>query len=325
MKPIRSEGDLDDLARAAQALAVIAAWRELGLLAALADGPVALEALPAHPRGLATTAPLMAHLGLIRGDGVRYELTEPARALLAGGLMPGQRDFGFFRDLSRTAEAIADGGPVRGDDGRPKRTVGGTRPGDRQATAAFLQMLYDSAADPARQVLEWTAPRLAPDAAVLDLGGGHGRYARVFADAGHPTTLLDQPMVIELARERHGEALRYLEGDFLDGAPLGGPYGAALLSNIVHGQSPEENRRLVARLHEALEPGGLLVIKDMFLDDLGDNPEPAVFFGLTMLFFTEGGRSYGLREVDAWCRGAGFQPVERAVLGRFTLAFARRR
>jgi len=304
--------------------AVIAAWNERGLLRALASGPVALSELDADERAVATTAPILAHAGLIMGDGERYELTDVARDLLDRGLLLGARDLRHLRGLGRLSAVMADGGPAPGDDGKPQLTTGGVQPEDPQASARFLQMLYDSAADAAPRTFDWTAPRIKPGASVLDLGGGHGRYARCFADAGFTATLLDLPMVVSLARERHGDALRYREGDFLAGAELGGPYDCALLSNIVHGQSDDENRALIARLHDALTPGGLLVLKDMFLDDLGQDPTEAVYFGVTMLFYTAHGRSYDLREVAGWCQAAGFEPIETAALGRFTLAFARR-
>lgn len=324
MKPIRSEGDVDELLDAARTAAVIAAWKERGLLRALADGPVALSTLDADPRAVATTAPILAHAGLIMGDGERFVLTDVGRDLLDRDRLLGWRDLRHLRELGRMGDVMADGGPVLDDAGRSRVSTGGVRPEDPEASASFLQMLYDSAADAAPRTFRWTAPRVKPGGHVLDLGGGHGRYARCFADAGFTATLLDMPMVVALARARHGDALRYLEGDFLAGAALGGPYDCALLSNIAHGQSSDENRALIARLHDAMLPGGVLVLKDMFLDDLGRDPAEAVYFGVTMLYYTARGRSYDLREVGAWCAAAGFEPIESAALGRFSLVFARK-
>jgi len=106
-----------------------------------------------------------------------------------------------------------------------------------------------------------------PQSAVLDLGGGHGRYARAFADAGHTVTLFDQPAVVGLARKRHGEALRYIEGDFHEADSFGGPYDLVMLCNIVHGESAAANASLVARAARSLRSGGRLAIRDMFLDE----------------------------------------------------------
>src|SRR5690606_9520379 len=107
-------------------------------------------------------------------------------------------------------------------------------------------------------------------------------------ELGHRATLFDKAVCVDFARELHGEALEYRVGDFFRD-DLGGPYDAALLSNIVHGFSLDENRSLITRLAKALKPGGYLVMKDMFIDDLGADPENAVTFGMTMLLYTQGG------------------------------------
>lgn len=127
----------------------------------------------------------------------------------------------------------------------------------------------------------------------------------MLVDLGFDVTLYDIPEVIELARERHGDALHYLGGDFLtDG--LGGPWDGIFISNVLHGLEEADNRVLLARLREALQPKGKLVIKDMFLEQSGGSPDGAAAFALNMLFFTEAGQSHALESVAAWCRDAGF-------------------
>lgn len=230
-----------------------------------------------------------------------------------------------LRDLTRLVDVLRAGGPVRDDHGVSRATVGGVRPDDPEGSRAFLDMLYRGSERMALETFQWTR-HLLPDGAahVLDLGGGHGRYARTFADAGHRATLADLPMVVEIARDRHGEHLEYIEGNFLQKLDLGGPYDLVLLSNIVHGQSAQENAALVARLAEILRPGGVLVLKDMFLDDRERYPARAVFFGLTMLFYTEQGRSYSLSEAAGWFRAAGLEAVAVTSLDTHDLHIARR-
>lgn len=324
MRTIQSERDVLELLYAAKALATIAAWSDRGLFDALAEGPKTLDALDGDPRALATTAPVLAHLGLLVGDGHRYDLSNEARALHAAGELPTGRNLAYLRELSRMDEVLAEGGPVAGDDGAPRLTSGGVTPDDPEATRRFLDMLYRTSEVSAGRVLEWTQPRMRAGAAMLDIGGGHGRYARTFADAGFPATVFDMPLVVDLARERHGDALSYLTGDFHTCEGFGGPYGAILLSNIVHGESGAQNADLVRRCHAALEPGGVLVLKDMFIDEQGRDPQNAVFFGLTMLFYTRLGRSYDLAEVNRWLAAAGFGAPEIAVLETHALVFARR-
>lgn len=325
MKAIQDESDFDAMVRAAKALAVVAAWSRLGLFDALAEGPRRIDALPAHPRGLATTVPVLKHLGLLVGDDERVALSPVARRLHETGGLPTERNFEWLRDLGRMAETIRDGGPVLDDAGEPKVTDGGVRRDDPERTAAFLDMLYERSATSAAATYEWLAPLLPKGASMLDVGGGHGRYARTFVEAGHRATLFDFPQVVEYARRRHGDRLTYLAGDFRnDDAEFGGPHDLVFLSNIVHGEPDAENRRLLKRLAACLKPGGWLVLKDMFIDEHGRDPESAVFFGLTMLYYTRAGESPTLSRAREWLEGAGLVDVHVTVLEGYQLVRARR-
>lgn len=318
MQRIHQEQDLDVLRRATQAGFVIAAWSSAGLFQALSDGkPRAVHELPAHARAIELTAPVLVHLGLLALDGERgYALTRTAQALLASGALTGFSP-GGLAEFAQLDRVMRDGAPIRA-------TEGGVVADDREATRGFMEMLHRRSADSAEEVARWVAPRLKGGAHVLDLGGGHGRYAHTLVTHGLRATLFDVPVCIELARERHGEALAYRAGDFMQD-DLGGPYDAVLLSNIVHGLGASEVRKLLARTRGALAPRGLLVVKDMLLDDHGADPEEAAFFSLLMLLYTRGGKSHGLGELRALCREAGLSPEDHVYVPdqRFSLLLAR--
>jgi hypothetical protein len=146
MKRLRTEAAVNALFNAATAVAALAAWQQLGLLDALAQGPKALEELPGELRALEISAPVLAHIGVLVGDGRRYALSEDVARLLAEGALPSGRDLGFIKDLSRLAEVLERGGPVWGDDGAPKETTGGVRPEDSEDTWAGMQAHAASAA-----------------------------------------------------------------------------------------------------------------------------------------------------------------------------------
>lgn len=324
MRPIRTEDDLYDLTRAAAAVATVAGWSKLGLFHLLADGaPRRLDELPADPRALRVTVPVLAHLGLLARDGDTIALTATAQRLHAEGALGLYTTLDTLDDLSRIDEVIAKGGPARTRDGQSKATEGGVREEDVPRARGFMEMLYRRSETSARETARAIAKRLPAGVHVLDVGGGHGRYAHELAQLGLRATLFDKPVCVDFAREKHGDSLGYLAGDFFRD-DLGGPYDAALLSNIVHGFSIEENRHLVERLAKVLKPGGYLVFKDMFLDDFAAHPENAVTFGLTMLFYTNGGQSYTVAEMDALCRAQGFAPVETASFEDYALLFARK-
>ena len=324
MRPIRTEDDIYDLSRATTALATIAGWSKLGLFHVLADGkPKKIDELPADARALRVTVPILAHLGLLSRDGDTIAFTATAKKLYDEGALGLYITLDNLDDLSRINEVLAKGGPARTRDGQSKATEGGVREEDVPRARAFMEMLYRRSATSARETALSMSKRLPQGAHVLDVGGGHGRYGRELVELGHRATLFDKNVCIDFARELHGKALEYRAGDFFRD-DLGGPYDAALLSNIVHGFSLDENRRLVAKLSKVIQPGGYLVMKDMFIDDLGADPENAVTFGMTMLLYTNGGQSYTVAEMDSLCRPEGFAPIESASFGEFTLLFARK-
>jgi SAM-dependent methyltransferase len=209
------------------------------------------------------------------------------------------------RDLHELAElerALVDGAPL-------VATRGGVRPDDPERTRAFLGMLARRSEGSADEVARLLAARLRPGARVVDVGGGHGRYARALAERGFEVTLLDLEAALVVARELCGDALRYRAADFLVD-DLGGPYDAALLSNIVHNLGEDENVRLLERIRDVLAPGGVVAIKDLLLDDLGAHPPQAVLFGVTMLLYTDRGRVYDLAAVLDGCVARGLEVIE---------------
>lgn len=320
---LETEHDAMQWVWAAKALAAVSAWNALGHFDRMRAGPVALAELPGDRRALEVTLPVLLHVGLVATDGERVGLTPAGGRLLERGELPTGRNLDLLRDLGRTAEVLRDGGPVKDDAGQSKATRGGTVD-DLAQTERFLDMLHRMSEEPARNTLTWLAPGLPAGAAVLDLGGGHGRYARAFADAGHAVTLFDQPHVVGLARKRHGEALRYLEGDFHEVETFGGPYDLVLLCNVVHGESAAQNASILARVARSLRPGGRVALRDMFLDGQGHDPASAVFFGMTMLFYTEQGRSPTVEEARGWFEAAGLTDLRMIELESHQILTARK-
>jgi 2-polyprenyl-3-methyl-5-hydroxy-6-metoxy-1,4-benzoquinol methylase len=320
---LETEADSFEWLWAAKALAVVSAWNSLGLFDKLRAGPAFRRDLPGDPRALAITIPILAHVGLLATDGERIALTAAAERLVDQHAMPTDRNLVMLRDLGRFAELLRDGGPAKDDEGRSKATRGGTVD-DVQATERFLDMLYRLSEPAAKATFTWLGRELVPGGAVLDLGGGHGRFARTFADAGHTVTLFDQPHVVALAKKRHGDALRYLEGDFHEVSSFGGPYDLVLMCNIVHGESPSANASIVSRAAAGLRSGGRLAIEDMFIDEHEQNPPSAVFFGLTMLLYTEKGESPTVRRAKEWLSSTGLVDVRMTALDSHQIISARK-
>jgi tRNA (cmo5U34)-methyltransferase len=100
-----------------------------------------------------------------------------------------------------------------------------------------------------------------PLARVLDLGAGTGLLSQRVLSA-YPTaelTLLDAaPAMLERARGRLGERVRYLVAD-LDGELPPGPWDAIVSALAIHHLDDGGKRRLSARAHAVLSPGGVFV------------------------------------------------------------------
>jgi len=160
------------------------------------------------------------------------------------------------------------------------------------------------------------APALAQQAALdearllVDVGGGSGLYA-IACLQRYPrlrAIVWDRPEVLRVAEQmarEHGVAdrLEALPGDmFVDPVPAGAD--ALLLSNVLHDWDVPECRALVRRCAGALEPGGRLLIHDVFLNDALDGPLPIALYSAALFTLTEG-RAYSAAEYRAWLHEAG--------------------
>jgi SAM-dependent methyltransferase len=109
----------------------------------------------------------------------------------------------------------------------------------------------------------WIAARFpAPEPAALDLGCGPGLYARQLAPRCRRYVGLDfSPASIVHARQ-HGPANCEFRLADVTEADFGGPFDLVMM---LYGEfnvfSPAQARRLLAKAHAALAPGGLLLIE----------------------------------------------------------------
>ena len=102
---------------------------------------------------------------------------------------------------------------------------------------------------------------------LLEVGCGTGRLAVPLAVAGFRLVGLDISLaMLDRARERAAAAgvadrIRWVQGDATQGVPEG-PYPMAFipLNTFLHFHTLEAQRAVLAHLHRALEPGGLLLL-----------------------------------------------------------------
>jgi SAM-dependent methyltransferase len=150
---------------------------------------------------------------------------------------------------------------------------------------------------------------------LLDIGGASGTYAIAFLrkNPGLKAVVFDLPEVIPLAAERlaveglsgraHTVAGDFYEDEFPGGCDL------ALLSAIIHQNSPDQNVALFEKAFRALEPGGALLIRDHVMDESRLSPAPGALFAVNMLANTHGGDTYTFSEIRSALEKAGFVEV----------------
>lgn len=192
---------------------------------------------------------------------------------------------------------------------------------------AFIGAMHVAGARTAPEVVEAADPGTARS--LIDVGGGSGTYTLAFLKAVPEmrATLFDLPPVIEMARNRVGEAeledrVTLVPGDFYRDELPGG-HDLALLSAIIHQNSLQQNEALYRKVLSALEPGGRILIRDFVMAPDRTRPVEGAMFAINMLVGTPGGGTYTFEDIKQGLEAAGF---ERAALirarGMFSLVEA---
>lgn len=150
---------------------------------------------------------------------------------------------------------------------------------------------------------------------LLDVGGATGTYTQALLEA-YPTmqaTLFDLAPVVEMARRRLEQSgllarVSLVAGDFYSDE-LPPHHDAALLSAIIHQNSPEQNVDLYRKIHRALTPGGILIIRDHIMNADGTQPVSGALFAVNMLVGTAGGGTYSFAKIRDELLAVGFESV----------------
>ena len=128
---------------------------------------------------------------------------------------------------------------------------------------------------------------------LLDIGGGSGIYAATMVAAHEQltATVFDQSPVDEIAREavaKHGlsERINVETGNFFtDPWPTADVH---LLSNVLHDWGFADVRRILQRSADSLNPGGLLIIHEVFINNEKTGSLPAAEYSALLMQVTQG-------------------------------------
>lgn len=150
---------------------------------------------------------------------------------------------------------------------------------------------------------------------LLDIGGGSGTYTIALLERNPQlrAVLFDLADVIPMAGERLAseglsDRVELRPGDFYaDELPEG--CDLALLSAIIHQNGYRQNVELFSKIFRALDPGGMLLVRDHIMNEERTWPPQGALFAVNMLVNTRRGDTYTFEEVARGLKEAGFTDI----------------
>ena len=151
---------------------------------------------------------------------------------------------------------------------------------------------------------------------MLDVGGGPGTYSilSVQETPGLRATVLDLPGVLEITKEiiasyQCEDRVTVMPGDYTT-TDFGSGYDVMLQSGMMHRETPEVCRLLLSKGFAALDPGGRIVVSDVFFDDdQKDGPPFVTHFAINMMLTSRHGSAHAKTEMARWMEEVGFTDV----------------
>ncbi len=303
------------MASAFQESCLLFAASDLGIFGKLAELGSAeshqlAELLQLDDRGTQLLLDACTAIGLLRKTSDQYENSPESAAFL----VPGQRGdlsgaLRYNRDVysawGKLAELARTGHPVE----EPELHLGD----DPARTRSFVMSMHGKALAMAQPVLSML--HLTGRKQLLDVGGGPGTFSALIAKQ-HPDircTVLELPAIAALAKDliqRQGasEQVQLLPGDYHT-AEFPSGNDVVLLFGMLHQESVETIRDLLARAYQALLPGGSLYVLDMMTDATRTNPPFSAMFAVNMALTKEHGWVFSDNELAEWLTQAGFHEV----------------
>lgn len=147
---------------------------------------------------------------------------------------------------------------------------------------------------------------------VLDIAAGSGVWGIALAQSSERVhvTAVDWPGVLAITQKMAQKfnlekRFQFVEGD-MHAADFGSGHNVATLGHILHSEGEEHSRKLLARVFDALAPGGTIAIAEFLVDQDRKGPVNGLFFAVNMLVNTDHGGTYSFEEISAWLADVGF-------------------
>ena len=276
---------------------------DAGVLAALQKGPQTSQQiadkceLRVRPTILLLEA--LRALNVVQACDTEYELTEVTQMLLLSEYRElGNQYWQALPDFLKTGEPIKK----MDDVGQSEEAY--------QAQAAVLGWMLSHAAEAAAAALSVKPPR--QGLRILDVGAGSAVWSLSIAkrNAGSHVTAVDWPSILQVAQETaetYGltDRLTTLAGNFHEIELSADAFDLAILANVTHLQTADENARLLGRIHRSLVADGRIVIIDAFPGS-SEGDVPFALYQLGLALRTEKGQVFSSQALQTMLHSQGF-------------------
>ncbi len=292
---------------------------ELGLFTKLAGNPMNGEALSRalglHPRGSRDFLDTLVALGLLERNSQIYSnspetdfFLDRGKPSYIGGLleMCSARLYPFWGSLTEGLQTGKPQNEIKSGEGNAFDAIYSSP----ERLRGFLQAMTGLSMGSARAMAEkfpWQQYKTFADA-----GGAQGGVAvQIALRHLHLSGIVfDLAAVKPLAEEYIGsfglgDRVRFVTGDFFkDPLPK---VDVIIMGHILHDWDLAEKKRLIAKVYEAIPPGGAFLALDCVIDDDRRKNVTGLLMSLNMLIETPGGFDYCGSDCCAWMREAGFR------------------
>ncbi|OVE76161.1 hypothetical protein BVX97_01870 [bacterium E08(2017)] len=268
------------------------------------------QRLQAAERGMAGLLDSCVALGLLRKEGDAYCNTEAASKYLTSRspeslVITLRMQASTYPMWGQLRDAVASGEPVL-----PPSDILGS---NMEMTRHFVYGMHQRAVGAARALVD--AVDLSGRKVLADIGGGPGTYSVLLTEKfeGLKSKVLDLGPIIAVSRELIEEAGAQERVETVafdakeDELPDG--FDAALISGFLHRLPIEGCERVIKNVYDKMDPGGVLIVSDLFANWAGDGPEMAILFGLQMLLVNDTGSTHGVNDIVSCFDSAGFKDV----------------
>jgi SAM-dependent methyltransferase len=267
------------------------------------DIPSLARELGADERALYIVLEALCAMGYVDKKKDRYIIADRARALF----IEGGKDYvgGFLPHALNKLNAWLELPQII----KGKKT--GRRKPDNIST--FMNAMASTPEEDVKEIVSHCLDKKKDAKTVLDLGGGPGKYSKVFVNRGLKVVLLDTPETIDYVSSEFGLAdirnLTLKKGDFTQDLFVNEfeeRFDIVFMGNITHIYSEDMNRNLLMRVGRLLKKGGMVAIEDF----VRARSPYAEMFAVNMLASTQSGGTWTEEQYRTWLKDAGFSNIE---------------